>query len=178
MQSNDSKNKVGYKSLEFMGYLNYRVGDDGSVWRWIKSKDVWKRLKLASDKAGYVIVSLCHNGKAKTFKVHTLVLLAFIGLKPLPNMECRHYPDRNRSNNNLANLSWSSEKVNQGDRNEHGTHNKGENNYSAKLTEFEVLEMRRMFDSGKCNERELRELFKTSKSQTNKIVNRKVWTHI
>ena len=37
-----------------------------------------KRLKKSNDKAGYLVVGLCKNGKMRTYKVHRLVAEAFI----------------------------------------------------------------------------------------------------
>lgn len=178
MRSSNSESVVNYKRLGFMGYPKYRVGDDGSVWSF--RCGVWKRLKPCPNKSrrGYMIVSLCAAGKVKTHYVHTLVLEAFVGPKPKPNMEARHYPDPDVTNNRLRNLSWTSEKVNQRDRDEHGTHNKGTNNSSAKITDSMVRKMRRVYKSGGYTYEQLGALFGLSKAQSNKIVNRKSWVHV
>ncbi len=69
---------------------------------------------------GYLSANLNKQGKSQRFGIHRLVLLAFVG--PCPDsMECRHFPDRDRSNNKLENLQWGTPKENQHDRIEHGT---------------------------------------------------------
>jgi len=53
-------------------------------------------------------------------KVHHAVLEAFVGERP-PGAIGRHFPDREVSNNRLANLSWSTQSQNMLDRRAHGT---------------------------------------------------------
>lgn len=54
----------------------------------------------------------------------------------------------------------------------------GENNYSSKLTEEEVIEIRRLYTTGKYFHRELSELFSVSDSSIGYIINYKTWKHI
>jgi len=84
-----------------------------------------KILKIITDSKGYSRVTLCcgvmklFNIKASPY-VHNLVLSTFIG--PCPKgMECRHFPDRDPSNNRLDNLSWGTPVENAIDRVWHGT---------------------------------------------------------
>ena len=61
---------------------------------------------LSPNNAGpYPMVRLCRDAKKKNARVHTLVLNAFVGPRP-DDMEARHFPDRDRSNNKLSNLRW------------------------------------------------------------------------
>lgn len=55
---------------------------------------------------------------------------------------------------------------------------RGENNGSAKLTEIEVLEIRRLYATGKYSQRQLGKIFGVSKTTIKEIVNRKKWKHI
>jgi hypothetical protein len=73
--------------------------------------------------------------------VHRLVLEAFVGPCP-PGMQGRHFPDPDPANNRLENLSWATPLTNQRDRDVHGTNNKGVRNYSAKLDEEAVRQIR------------------------------------
>ena len=93
---------VGYEGL-------YECSNMGRV----KSVDRYDNLKhfrkgeiktLTKDKNGYLIVTLCKDGKEKKHKVHRLVALHFI---PNPN----NYPminhkDENPSNPIYTNLEW------------------------------------------------------------------------
>ncbi len=64
-----------------------------------------KLLKLSKSYNGlHLIVGLRKLGKQKTFYVHRLVLLNFIG-KPKQGLVCCHN-DGNGLNNNLDNLRW------------------------------------------------------------------------
>src|SRR5438105_1738263 len=88
---------VRYRSLAFLGYPGYRVGDDGSVWtckvrigrKYIKTKN-WTRMKTSPSKyGGYIRVSLWNEGKSYVATIHRMVLEAFVG--PCPKgMQCRH----------------------------------------------------------------------------------------
>lgn len=62
------------------------------------------------------------------YLVHRLVLEAFVGPCP-PGMECRHFPDRDPTNNRLDNLSWATRKQNMEDKASHGTNRKGVPNH-------------------------------------------------
>lgn len=62
------------RSLDFMGYDDYAVTDNGRVWsikrhQWLKPRD---------NGFGYMQVALYKDGKMRNFKVHTLVALAFL----------------------------------------------------------------------------------------------------
>jgi hypothetical protein len=59
--------------------------------------------------------TLRKDGKSRTFRVHTLVLTAFVGPRP-DGMLCRHWPDPDTSNNRLENLSWGTPAENMQDR--------------------------------------------------------------
>ncbi len=150
---------VVYK--EIPNHPGYRVGDDGSVWSCKKcfgigvglgglSKltDSWRRLKPFHDKGGYFYISVCTNGIKHRFALHSLVLTVFVC--PCPSgMEACHFPDRNRSNNNLNNLRWDTRSANHADKCIHGTKLQGESVPVSKLTEREVIEIRSAFANAK-----------------------------
>ena len=59
---------------------------------------------------GYARVVLCKRyNKSRT--IHSLVIEAFKGPKPMPHMECRHI-DGNYTNNHISNLEWGTKKQN------------------------------------------------------------------
>lgn len=138
--------EVGYRSLDFLGYPHYRVGTDGSVWSdW---RGHWTRLRPAPDADGYRMVSLRAAGRKRAwFKVHALVLRSFVGEPPLGHV-CRHFPDPNRSNNSLANLSWGTKAANQADRIAHGTDDRGQKSPLAKLRDADVPEIHAAYRAG------------------------------
>lgn len=82
---------------------------------------IWdvKILRARPHVGGYLNACLRRDGNKKTFKVHRLVLEAFVG--PCPEgMECRHL-NGNPADNRLANLVWGSKSQNELDKVHHGT---------------------------------------------------------
>lgn len=110
---------VVYRRLGFLGFPNYRVGTDGSLWSMytIRGKGrigKWRRCNPHKDELGYRHITLCQHGQRKVYKMHALVLLAFVG--PCPQgMECRHFPDTTPWNNDLSNIRWDTHARNQAD---------------------------------------------------------------
>lgn len=138
----------------------YAVGSDGSVlsyWRRVPSGDgrfVWrvteqsrplKPYKAGSDMA-HLSVALRSGGKTTRCYVHALVMEAFVGPRPLGLEVCHN--DGNGRNNAVANLRYDTPKANEADKFLHGTHQWGQRNPSAKLTDGEAEEMRRRRAAG------------------------------
>ena len=88
---------------------------------------------------GYRRVALTLESKRKDFKVHRLVLEAFVSPRP-KGMMCRHL-DGNKANNHLSNLAWGTNAENQADRVQHGTCNRGTRAPANILSESQVLEI-------------------------------------
>ncbi len=85
------------------GFPGYCVGDDGSIWSWRIPRTKWRfakqprRINLQKHTNGYRQVMLSRRGVKHLFTVHQLVLEAFVGRCP-PEMECRHFPDPDKTN--------------------------------------------------------------------------------
>lgn len=85
----------------------YRKGPNGSI-RICKGRI----LKPVTTKDGYLKVTLCKNGKKKTFKVHKLVAEAFLEIpEELKHLKGTRYlqvnhKDENKLNNNVENLEF------------------------------------------------------------------------
>ena len=78
---------------------NYEVSNFGNVRR--KTKKGYHLLKPSVNNNGYYQVSLSKDGKAKPFRVHRLVAVAFI---PNPdNLPIINHKDENKLNNNADN---------------------------------------------------------------------------
>lgn len=115
---------VTYRYLP--GMPGYCVGSDGSVWsrrgrhgrRLLSSH--WTRLVVQVGSDGYPCVGLRVNGLRRIFRVHALVLTAFIGPRPDGYEGC-HFPDRSPLNCNLWNLRWGTRESNIEDQITHGT---------------------------------------------------------
>ncbi len=77
---------------------------------------------------------------------------------------------------NPRHISWKSPSENMADKVEHGTHQVGEVNPHAKLTEEQVLEMRRLRPSHSLSQ--LADIFEVTPTTVSRIVRRLGWTHI
>lgn len=187
---------VRYKNLYFLGFPGYRVGDDGSVWSRMSHRGrgtglgstscirgTWRRLSLNNLINGRVPITLHSKGYVKTFFVHRLVLMAFVG--PCPEgMEACHFPDRDPTNNRLDNLRWGTHLENVSHKIVHGTNVgnrgncRGELQGSSKLTDSIVLKIRRLFASGRYTQVELASRFGVRQGIISGIVRGVAWTHV
>ena len=94
---------------EIYGYEGrYQISDFGVVKTVYKEFE--KELKQQENHKGYYTVSLCKNGKHKTFFVHRLVAMAF--LENPQNLPEVNHKDENPKNNCLSNLEWCDRKYN------------------------------------------------------------------
>lgn len=127
----------------------YEVSDEGqvkSLARKVQCRGGFRSvseilLKHVFDTDGYHMVSLANGtkGDQTLFKVHRLVLLAFVG--PLPDgLESRHLDD-DKNNNRLANLCYGTGLENWTDRIRNGKGIEGLKNPNSKLTAEQVLEL-------------------------------------
>lgn len=118
---------IEYRPIE--NFPGYRVGSDGSVWiAWRTCRagrrltDRWKLMKQGVNAKGYCRVNLTppDGGKYKTFRVHRLVLTAFVG--PCPDgMECRHL-NGCKTDNRVENLAWGTPEQNVDDNRNNGAY--------------------------------------------------------
>ena len=134
-------------------------------------------LRPSATRKGYLGLVLSRPGERKlTREVHRLVCLAFHGLPPT---ETRHAAHRNgiRSDNRAVNLKWATPKENQADQYEHGTRRLGERHPLSRLTEVEVLQIRRMAASGAVLA-DIDRCFGLSSGHSHNIVRRHSWKHI
>jgi hypothetical protein len=86
--------------LPIKDFENYKISSLGRV----QNINTGRMLKLTT-KGGYMFVGLSANCEGKTFPIHRLVALAFI--ENLENKPQVNHKDKNRSNNNVSNLEWS-----------------------------------------------------------------------
>ena len=82
-------------------FTNYEVSSVGRI----RNSKTGRVLKNQTRKDGYVGVLLSKDGKSKNLLTHRLVALAFIE-NPLEKPDVDHI-DRNRANNSIDNLRWS-----------------------------------------------------------------------
>ena len=146
------------KSLEELdrrpvpGYAPYFADSDGNIWGyWARAKR-WTKKKTKLDASGYLRVNLSVRGRTIPKQVSLLVCLAFHGCKPTPKHQSRHL-NGDRLNNLPTNLAWGTCLENAADRARHGTLLRGENASWSKLSNKDVLAIRRRLVNGErqCN---------------------------
>jgi hypothetical protein len=177
--SDQSTTPVEYRSLDFLGYPGYRVGDDGSVWRMCtgrRLRGIWRQLKpipVGRPRRQYRNVAL--TSKNRHCSIHRLVLMAFVGPCP-PGCQTRH-KNGNSADNRLVNLAWGTPKENCADKILHGTSQCGERGGRAKLTEADVREIRRLAAEGYAHA-VIATRFPIAQQTVTKIVLRQNWAHV
>jgi hypothetical protein len=127
-----TEHTVGERWLDVPGYEgSYEVSDHGQVRsidrviyyidgrsRWYPGLLLGQRVKK-STRSSYLVVAI---GKQQRHCVHTLVLTAFVGPRPLGKEGC-HY-DGDHFNNRLTNLRWGTPTENAADLARYGIHYK------------------------------------------------------
>lgn len=115
-----SENNGSVEYRQVVGFPDYEVGSDGTVWsnKGKCRKELKQNLHVQKySHNGYYNVKLSGivDGKrvSKTTAVHRIVITAFKGPKPV-GTECRHI-DGNSKNNRAENLEWGTPKQNTAD---------------------------------------------------------------
>jgi hypothetical protein len=129
-------------------------------------------LRQASDKDGYLVVTVWEDHKKARKRVHALVLLAFVGPAPA-EAQCRHL-NGNNQDNRPGNLAWGTAAENAADRAAHGHTTSGTRLWSAKLTPDSAVRVRKMAKAGMTH-RQIAALVGICKSQVSNVVNRVSW---
>lgn len=164
------KNISGYEGLYWVSNLGR-----------IKSKR--KLLKQSNrNKFGYKVVSLSKNNVVSSVSVHRLVASYFV-----PNQENKPqvgHLDNNPANNRADNLEWNTQGENLKYCFECGNRsNKGEKSPIHKITEKDVLYIRKHYQrgnrkKGSGNSKELAKKFGICPRSISDIVCRRSWKHI
>lgn len=149
------------------GYPGYAVDSDGQVYG-----KTGRQLKTFIGTGGYLRFTTYEKGRWQQVSVHVMVCEAFYGPKP-DGLQAAHR-NGNRLDNRADNLRWATAAENQADRVLHGTSNHGERNWSAKLTEAQVLAIRASDARGTA----LAEEYGVTPSAICGIRKRKTWRHI
>lgn len=164
-----------FENEEFVpikGFENYEISRSGKVW----SKFTGKILKNVVDADGYLNVTLCAMSR-KNMRIHRLVALHFI---PNPN----NYPqinhkDGNKLNNSVENLEWCTCRHNIRHSFDTGLNfgRKGEKNYMAKLTERQVVDIKKKIMQG-LRVGDIAEDYNIGVYIVSKIKHGKLWSHV
>jgi len=129
------------------GFENYAVSSLGKIKRVNPSKFSRVRglFKPHRNSDGYYTTSLYNEEGKRTFFVHELVALAFIGPRTAP--EIAHL-DGNPGNNEYTNLQYVTVQENNLQKNLHGTMLKGEKVYNASVSNEQAEVMRKLNKEG------------------------------
>ncbi|MDD5589230.1 MAG: NUMOD4 domain-containing protein [Candidatus Nanoarchaeia archaeon] len=124
----------------------------------------------------YYRVGLCKNYVRKHYRVHRLVAETFI-----PNPERKpevNHKNGNRFNNYVFNLEWVTPTENMRHAYKNGLKCglKGEKNSQAKMTEKQVLEIRKIYP--KLSQGKLAKKYNVSVSLIKNVLKRRSWKHI
>lgn len=161
-----------------LGNNTYRITEEGRVFslNYNRTGKI-KELAYCSDKDGYLGVSLTNFGKCRFTKIHRLVAESFI---PNPRaLPCVNHLDGNKTNNRVDNLEWVTYKQNSRHARRTGLRDSvlGSNNHKSKLTEEEVLQIRKKRSKGEVLTK-LAQEFDVGTSTIHSICRRETWTHI
>lgn len=159
------------------GYEMYQVSNIGGLVRH-KIHGI-KKQQYSSD--GYPMVKLWSQKTKKCphLKIHTIVMMAFVGPRPL-RMETGHI-DGDKTNNDLSNLKYCTTKENAQDKLKHGSGPIGERSPKAKLSAKQVLEIRervKIGHKGKSNTYALAKEYGVLPKHIYSIGMRRTWKHL
>lgn len=174
-----SNSEVEYRDLP--GFPGYRIGSDGSFWSRRKRNgglgSEWRQLKARRGSSGYLQIAPMRDGRAVPKLLHRAVLEAFIG--PCPSgMEACHSPDPDRTNCRLENLRWDTRRANNiQDKLAHGRLPIGTRHHATKLSEEDVLDIRRRASAGEP-QKGIAKAFGLSKAAVQFIVSGRTWKHL
>jgi hypothetical protein len=142
-------------------------------------KGVEREVRCTIDKAGYRSTTLRSNGKKWCVRMHTLVALHFVENKNPDVFNVVNHIDGVKLNNNYKNLEWCTLSMNM----HHAHKNKlvdasGMKSVMAKLTDQDVIEMRKKYANGGYTQEQLAKPFGMSRRHVGDIINRVCWKHI
>lgn len=153
----------------------YEVTQDGRVyslssdWRGYGKRE----LKQQDNSHGYPSVRIVVNGRRKRVTVHRLVAQRFLPPRPSPKHQIRHV-NGNRQDNRASNLKWGTAADNAKDRELHGNTARGSRINTSRLTENDVLRIRR----NAMTVTQVMKAFDVSQHAAYEVVNGLSWRHI
>lgn len=162
-------------ALELIRRGDYTCDKRGNVYSH-KNKSKGKPNGPHAHPNGYTYVSLCLDGRSRLFRVHQVVWLFFRG--PIPHkLEINH---RNgvRDDNRILNLELVTHSENISHAYRLGLCKGGVLRPSNKLSERDVLEIRRLYALGNLSRAAIARLYRVGPTTVWDIVKRNKWKHI
>lgn len=131
------------------GGLNYRAWSDGRIMGLYRKR----LLKTRINEDGYEEVTLGRlDQRNSRIKVHRIIAMLFVPNNDPENKVEVNHKDLNKLNNDYTNLEWVTHKENVAYSVERGSYNKGQHarelNGRAKITDNDVIEIRRLLNEG------------------------------
>ncbi len=175
-----------WRSVE--GYEGaYEVSNFGrvrSLTRMVASKAGSRRLlrgrvlRLGVDSNGYLHFSARLDGTCRTVKVHQLVARTFVA--GASDGKQVNHKDGVKANNASSNLEWvsASENILHAVRTGLRVAVCGEQQPAAKLSEAQVLEIRRIAREGQYSQKKIARMFGVCQMTISHIVSRSTWKHV
>ncbi len=154
----------------------YYVTENGEVYSNFNGQ--LKKRKPVIDKYGYYKLTMYHNRKKFDMKVHRLVAICFI---PNPNdLPMVEHLDDNKLNNHVSNLEWVTDRENKNRAIKSGLFPRGENNHKSKLTEQDIIWIKKHYVKRhpNYNSEKLSQKFNVSRQTICRIVNNQLWKHL
>lgn len=159
-------------------YPDYEISNQGKLKRVIpdfRGRTGIRIPTICKDKNGYLRIML-YPGR-KIFFVHRLVMGSFIG--KVPKGKQINHKNGKKQDNRLINLEYCTPKENTGHAEKMGLrNNRGSNNNLAKLSEKQVLEIRKTYYFRKNTQKMLAKKYGVCRDTIHQIINRKIWKHI
>lgn len=149
---------------------DYEISNLGRVRSWKvnppnrKNKDVLnpKELSIKIGSSGYPCVAIWSNdGIKKMPSVHSLVAEAFLGPRPDGMIIC--HKDDNKTNAKLENLEYGTHSKNKKQAIENGIAPVGELHPQSKLTNKNVIEIKKMLNDGNLTHKQIGDIFGVSR---------------
>lgn len=159
-------------------FADYAVSDHGNVKRVrdAKTSKSGRLLRLFTHKSGYVGVILRRDGRSVTHYAHSLVLTAFVCPRPTKSHQAAHV-NGVRNDNRIGNLRWATPLENCADKKIHGTDQVGMKHHMRKITDADVLEIRRLRQQGVyC--KDIARKFGLHKAYVSLVANGRRWGHV
>lgn len=136
-----------------------------------------KIMKQCHEGNGYLQLHIVTNNGSKMLSAHRLIAKAF-----LPTTEGKEFVNHKngiKDDNRIENLEWCSKSENCKHSFEIGLQdNKGEKHPCSKLSEIDVLTIRKQYSTGKYSHQQIADVYDISKTQVGDIIRKRSWTHI
>jgi hypothetical protein len=154
---------------------HYQISSFGRVRRILKSGG-YRLRKTDMSLDGYLRVTLCWEGQRTVRPIHALVFRAFH--QELPSGMTVNHIDAVKTNNRPQNLEAASRKQQGEHAKRMNRYLRGESHCRAKLTDAQVISIRRLYQSGILGTHRLAKQFGVSQPTIWSVVRGRSWSHL